>query len=443
LSPLIRVLVADDDPEMRAVLADVIESDPSLQLVGLAEDALEVIEMARVRAPDVALLDVKMPGGGGGEAAREIHRMAPAISIVALTAHEDETSVGEMLAAGAKSYLVKGASPQEILAALRGSVAGRSVLSDSIAHHVVTELSTRLQIEERHERQRRRWDGRIRAILEGGEGLSIVFQPIVSLRSGTVIAFEALARFASRPVNGPDVWFAQAAALGLGVDLELLAVAAAAGHLPEIPAELSLALNVSPETVLSSHLRAAIDRLPHERLVLEITEHAHIADYAELRDSLADLRAAGVKLAIDDAGAGYASLRHILQLAPDFIKLDISLTRDVHTVRSQRALAAALVAFAGETGASIVAEGIETLEELMTLRDLGVELGQGYYLGRPEPLTEETRHVEVPGLAVGDASGDFDGRRRNVPARRPVPSSTQPLRRSRPRPERRRSLGSA
>jgi EAL domain-containing protein (putative c-di-GMP-specific phosphodiesterase class I)/CheY-like chemotaxis protein len=382
----IRVLVADDDPEMRAVLADVIGTAPSLKLVGLAEDALEAIALARKEVPDVVLLDVKMPGGGGRRAAQEIHLLAPATAIIALTAHEDETSVREMLAAGAASYLVKGASPQEILAALLGSVTGRSVLSNSIAHHVVAELSTRLQTERRDETRLRRWDDRIRAILQGGDGLSIIFQPIVTLRTGEVNGFEALARFCSEPVYGPDVWFAEAAALGIGVDLELAAIATAIAHLPQIPAELCVALNLSPETVLSSSLGPLLGQLPANRLVLEITEHAHIADYGKLREALADLRHDGVRLAIDDAGAGYASLRHILKLAPDCIKLDISLTRDIHIERSQRAMAAALVAFAGETGASIVAEGIETAEELATLSDLGVEFGQGYYLGRPAPL---------------------------------------------------------
>jgi EAL domain-containing protein (putative c-di-GMP-specific phosphodiesterase class I)/AmiR/NasT family two-component response regulator len=382
----VRVLVADDDPEMRAVLADVVKSDNSMQLVGLAEDANEAIAMVRNHAPDVVLLDVKMPGGGGGVAARQIHLLAPNVSIVALTAHEDETSVSEMLAAGASSYLVKGASPEVILAAVHGSLMGRSVLSDSIAHHVVSELATRLESERRDEHTRRQWDERIRDVLNTGEGLSIVYQPIVSLRTTEVLALEALSRFRSEPVHGPDVWFAHAAALGIGVDLEAAAIAAAIAPLTNIPESLTVGVNVSPEAVLSSRLRSALEAVPPTRLVLEITEHAHIGDYAKLRAALGHYRRAGVRLAIDDAGAGYASFRHILELAPDSIKLDISLTHDIHIRRPQRALAAALVAFARETGATIVAEGIETAEELAVLRDLGVGLGQGYYLRRPEPL---------------------------------------------------------
>jgi EAL domain-containing protein (putative c-di-GMP-specific phosphodiesterase class I) len=122
------------------------------------------------------------------------------------------------------------------------------------------------------------------------------------------------------------------------------------------------------------------------RVVLEVTEHAPVSDYGRLNGSLGALRARGVRLAIDDAGSGFSSLQHILRLAPDFIKLDMALTRDVDNDLARRALAAALISFAAEIGAVIVAEGIETRAELETLRELGVRFGQGYYLARPEPF---------------------------------------------------------
>ncbi|MGC9961839.1 MAG: EAL domain-containing protein [Acidimicrobiales bacterium] len=397
MSSPIRVLVADDDPEMRAVLADVVNSDPRLKLIGLAQDAVEAINLARRYEPDVALLDVKMPGGGGGVAAREIHLAAPATAILAFTAHEDETSVSEMLTAGATSYLVKGTSPQRILDAIHGSMVGRSTLSDSISHHVVTELSARLSAEQGNEQQRRQWHDRIKEVVDGEGALTIAYQPIVWLDSGKVFGLEALSRFRSEPSHGPDVWFAQAAALGLGVELEIAAISAAVAPLSSLPPALKMGLNVSPETILSSQLSRALEHVAVDRLVLEITEHAHISDYPRLNTALAPWRSAGVRLAIDDAGAGYASFRHILELAPDSIKMDISLTRDVNSKGSQRALAAALVAFAGETGARIVAEGIETAEELATLRDLGVALGQGYFLRRPEPLPADLAERSSPG----------------------------------------------
>jgi EAL domain-containing protein (putative c-di-GMP-specific phosphodiesterase class I) len=124
--------------------------------------------------------------------------------------------------------------------------------------------------------------------------------------------------------------------------------------------------------------------------VLEITEHEAVEDYDDLVDALAPLRSLGAKVAIDDAGAGFASLRHTLRIAPDIVKLDMSLTRDIDGDRAKRALAAALVSFASEMGFALVAEGIETAAELTTVRELGVGYGQGFFLAEPGPLAAAT-----------------------------------------------------
>jgi EAL domain-containing protein (putative c-di-GMP-specific phosphodiesterase class I) len=126
--------------------------------------------------------------------------------------------------------------------------------------------------------------------------------------------------------------------------------------------------------------------VPPARVVLEVTEHAAVEDYGSLEQALRGHRARGMRVAVDDAGAGFASLRHILRLAPDLIKLDLSLTRDIHRDRSRRALATALISFASEIGAEIVAEGVEARDELEALAALEVGFAQGYYLGRPGPL---------------------------------------------------------
>ncbi|HEV8420861.1 MAG TPA: EAL domain-containing protein, partial [Actinomycetota bacterium] len=136
---------------------------------------------------------------------------------------------------------------------------------------------------------------------------------------------------------------------------------------------------------------------PATRIVVEITEHAQVADYAELLEALGDFRSRGGRLAIDDAGAGFASLRHVLVLLPDVIKLDISLTQGIDRDRNRRALASAMISFAAEIGATIIAEGIETRDELDSLRSLGVRYGQGFYIGRPRQLLPE----DDPGEAFG------------------------------------------
>ncbi len=166
----------------------------------------------------------------------------------------------------------------------------------------------------------------------------------------------------------------------------MAALRAALSHLDGLPSDIRLAVNLSPETVTSAPCRDILAAVPGNRLVIEITEDAPVDDYDAVNEALGGVRTQGGQLAIDDAGAGFASLRHILRLNPDIIKLDLTLTRGIDTDRRRRALASALITFASEIGASIVAEGIETRAELDAPRDLGVAYGQGYYLARPEPM---------------------------------------------------------
>lgn len=239
-----------------------------------------------------------------------------------------------------------------------------------------------LERETRTVRTQLRQRERIRGVLSG-DGLQVVLQPIVELAGGRVVAAEALSRFANEPVRSPDSWFAEAAAVGLGVELELAAIRAALAQLDALPSGARLSVNVSPAALLAPELAEALAAVPGERLAVELTEHAPVEDYAALAAALAGLRGRGVQLMIDDAGSGFSSLKHILGLHPDVIKLDLSLTRDVDRDPVRRALAASLVAFAREIKATIVAEGIETAGELEALRALGVTQGQGYYLARP------------------------------------------------------------
>lgn len=154
----------------------------------------------------------------------------------------------------------------------------------------------------------------------------------------------------------------------------------------KFPSEIYISINASPETFLDPRLSRIVDGRDLSSIVFEITEHAPVSDYDELTGALDRLRAQGARIAIDDAGAGFSSLRHIVQLRPDIIKLDISLTRAIDTDVARRALASALIFFAHEISASIVAEGIETEAELQALKDLGISAGQGYLLGRPSDI---------------------------------------------------------
>jgi len=226
---------------------------------------------------------------------------------------------------------------------------------------------------------------RIEAVLEDGL-FEMVYQPVVDIHTERTVGFEALCRVRAEPLRTPDLWFAEADEVNLREPFELAAIGKATSVLSSLPDDTFLAVNVSPATVLAPGLEAALRGLRHERIVLELTEQTLIAEYDAIRGALAPLRALGVRIAIDDAGAGYSSLRHILQLEPDMIKFDISLTRGIDTDPVRQALIGALVGFTDKTGSSIIAEGVETGAELDCLRRLRVGFAQGYHLGRPAPL---------------------------------------------------------
>jgi EAL domain-containing protein (putative c-di-GMP-specific phosphodiesterase class I) len=217
------------------------------------------------------------------------------------------------------------------------------------------------------------------------EQLTIAFQPIVDLATGQVVGVEALSRFPSRTVT-PDVVFAEAANAGLGPDLELLAIRRALEEARVLDVSLHVAVNVSPAVLASPSLLDALiaSGMDLSRVVVEITEHVSVADYSVLERPRQRLRDLGIRLAVDDAGSGYASLRHIVALAPDVIKIDRTLVTELDCDRARRALVGAVVAFAREMGAtSVIGEGVETRAELDALVALGVDAAQGYFLGRP------------------------------------------------------------
>jgi EAL domain-containing protein (putative c-di-GMP-specific phosphodiesterase class I) len=146
---------------------------------------------------------------------------------------------------------------------------------------------------------------------------------------------------------------------------------------------------VSPATALSGRLSEILVGAPLHRVILELTEHSPVSDYRALNDALRPWREKGTRVAVDDAGGGYASFSHILSLLPDFIKFDVTLTRDIHLDRPRQALARALVGFATEMDVGVIAEGVETEAELHAIVELGAPYAQGFHLGRPRPLTEQ------------------------------------------------------
>lgn len=226
---------------------------------------------------------------------------------------------------------------------------------------------------------------RIAAVIEA-EQLSIVYQPIYDLKTECHVGFECLARFATTPYRTPDAWFKEAGEIQRGPFLEMAAISSALAGFAKLPDNVYLAVNASPETVVASGFVETFADVPLDRVLLEITENASVKDYEGLMAVIEPLRRRGMRLAVDDAGSGYSGLQHILQLRPDIIKLDMSLTRNIDSDLSRRALASAMIGFAAATSSKIVAEGVETAGELATLKALGVHMAQGYFLNKPMPL---------------------------------------------------------
>jgi EAL domain-containing protein (putative c-di-GMP-specific phosphodiesterase class I) len=209
-----------------------------------------------------------------------------------------------------------------------------------------------------------------------------VFQPIVSLVTGEIRGYEALTRF--HDGCPPDERIAEARRAGLGMrletDLALHALAAAAAMAPG----RWLSLNLSATTVLDGHLAELLEGAGRQ-IAIEITEHDPIQSYPAVRQEIRSHP--GLLLSVDDAGAGFASMRHVLELQPDFVKLDIGLTAGLDVDPARQAMVAGMCHFARRTGATLIAEGVETSAQAQALRELGVELGQGYLFGRPGPLS--------------------------------------------------------
>jgi len=247
-----------------------------------------------------------------------------------------------------------------------------------------------LQPESQHSAAKRR---RIQQVMSE-DRLQMVFQPIMALaHPHEIVEVEALARFDATPRRTPDSWFREAASVGLGVTLELFAIRKALAMLGEVPPPITMAINAGPETFVTDELVALCQEVDTSRIVVELTEHTNIVDAPRIREACENLRALGVRIAIDDTGTGFASLAVLLQVTPDIIKLDRELTRGVDGHPVRRALASALVTFGREIGAEVIAEGIETLEQRDALVEVGVAHGQGFFLARPGGVGELHRLV--------------------------------------------------
>lgn len=387
------VVVVDDDPASVALLSDMLHYAGVGEVHGVT-DPMEAASRCLTVGADLVVLDLHMDGMDGYAVMAALGDLLPDdtfLPVLVLTADTATVARDQALAAGAKDFLVKPVDYTEVLLRVRNLLETHAIYEDLQRHYaaLADAESQRAAADLRKLEAERITADRIEDSLSQ-EALTMVFQPIADLVTGEVVGAEALARFRCEPQRPPDEWFHEAASIGRGTELELAAVRAALRELDELPPDVFMSVNISPAMAVRPELLDLLRQHPGDRVVLELTEHVRVDDYDALLSALMELRAWGLRIAVDDAGAGYSGLRHILRLRPDIIKLDLELTRDIDTDPARRALALALVTFAGEMGATIIAEGIETHEEMASLRSLGIRWGQGFHLAHPgAPLASE------------------------------------------------------
>ncbi|MCW2541480.1 MAG: response regulator receiver modulated diguanylate phosphodiesterase [Frankiales bacterium] len=383
-----KVLVIDDNANNLALL-EAILFRAGLSSIYTESDSREVARRLPELNPDLIVLDLHMPNLDGFEVLRQITEFARGayLPVLVVSADSSRTATYRALESGAQDFLNKPFDNTELVLRIRNLLHTRFlqlILRQHSLHDQGVAASREMPSmagcgpDLRNERIDR-------ALKPGGIDMSL--QAIVDSSSWQKIGFEALSRFSESPLRTPDVWFAEADDIGRGIELELCAVSHALESLPAIDQrhdDAFLSINVSPATLLSQRLEAMLPAELCPRIVLELTEHVPVENYDAVLNAMSSFRERGVRLAIDDTGAGYASFRHLLSLRPEIIKLDISLTRGVDTIASHRALASALVIFAEDVGARILAEGVETGSQARALRSIGITWMQGFYFGVPE-----------------------------------------------------------
>jgi EAL domain-containing protein (putative c-di-GMP-specific phosphodiesterase class I) len=394
-----RILIVDDEEANLLVLRRMLERAGYTNLQTISDSTLAVERFCAFE-PDLLVLDLHMPEPDGFEVMARIEPLLGPdsyVPILVLTADVTESTRERALAVGARDFLTKPFRYTELLLRINNLLETRALHTQLRRDKAILEARMREQQaadQARSERMRsasRRIEGvlasdRAGTAAESGIGLQMVYQPILDLDTGEVLGAEALARFGTEPQRSPAQWFIEAAEVGLGIQLELAALRRAAEGFALLPATAFLSVNASAETIRSPALLAALDGLPSDRLVIELTEHERVEDYDPLVAPVARLRERGVRLAVDDAGAGFASLQHILRLNPDLIKLDRTFIEGLADDPVKRALTRALISFAADIDATLVAEGVADQDELEALRALGVRHGQGRHLGEPGPL---------------------------------------------------------
>jgi len=396
---LARVFIIDDSSANVALLEKML-AHAGLRSIHTATDPRDALARLDEVDPDLVLLDLHMPHLDGYEMLALIAERAGGayLPVLVLTADTSPQATHRALGLGARDFLTKPFEMVEVTLRVYNLLETRYLYTALRRQNLLLgqQLSDYQEPARAAEAERQVIREQVQQALDD-DSMRMLFQPVYDLRGGALVGCEALARLPLEPARGPDRWFADAASVGLGARMELAAIEKALRALQVLPEPMFLAINASPGTLLSPDMTAVCLELDCSRLVLELTEHVPVEDYQAVHTATARLREEGARLAVDDTGAGYAGFRHLLSLSPDIVKLDVSLTRGVDADPARRALAAALVTFTDTVGATLIAEGVETADELSTLQQLNVRWAQGFHLGRPQQLPGVLRDFAATG----------------------------------------------
>lgn len=347
-----------------------------------------VLDTIAAADPDLLLVHLGSPPTEGLVILRALlSSIGEHVPIVAIGPDPSGQAEERSLEAGARDFILEPCEPAELTLRLRNQLIHSVTYRQLVTRQ--QELETFRQVELARDRSEARRSSAFRKALEEaltGEGLRIHFQPIIDLTDGRVVGVEALARFSPKLGAGPETVFAQAARLGLGLELQERALTDALAALGRLPPDVYLSVNISPEALVSPSVVERLLAADRGRVVVELTVRAKIDDYGTLSEVIARLHGAGLRVAIDDAGAGFSGLKHLIELQPEIIKLDLTLTAGIDRDPLRQALSTSLVRFAETVSASLVAKGVSNRDELETLRRLKVPCGQGFGLARPGRL---------------------------------------------------------
>lgn len=367
-----RILIVDDEPSICRAFKRHLER--SGFEVAIAQDGDTAVALFAGGGIEAVLTDISMPGMDGMELLRRIRKHDDDVPVVLATGGPTVETAIEALDRGALKYLVKPLQMDEVV-----EVMGRAVQLNRMAEVKRQALALLGDVNERLGNHQEVEAAFGRAL----DKLFLVYQPIVCWSERRVFGWEALVRSSEPALPHPGALFEAAEQLDKVCDLG--AAIRAIAPAPFLELQDLLFLNLHPSDLLDERLfepKSSLSGMA-PRVVLEITERASLERIPNARERIATLRDMGFRIAVDDLGAGYAGLSSFALLEPDVAKLDMALVRDVHRLGTKQKLIRSMADLCRDMGISLIAEGVETVEERDTLLGLGCDLFQGYYFARP------------------------------------------------------------